>query len=744
MALVIFAVAGLDKTHLWLNVFANLMAWAGLGFYARGTRQFVGLTPTPFWMVAVYLLATLATIILTILTPYGPGIRIITGSAVFAVYSFDLVASFLRLREMRSAPSYFIAFVFLVFGITHTVRGLETCFDPTLMAYQRPVDKVLIFVGILGWGAIATGFSMLTTQRLLNERARNLRQLEEGVEHLREHFVGLASGDYSVRAQTAGTSEPMDVVGQLFNDTAANVEQAFEEIERQRSVLSATQESMLDGLLLIDDKLEILSVNPALVQLLEWGEGTIAGRPLSDLLAADDREFAASIMKSVSSAPIRERPTHFRTEDGSSLTLAVNASAHRDSGGQVSGAVLVVRDNRELNEAQAQLQMTDRLAAMGTVAAGVAHEINNPLAFVLSNVEFAIEEIDDLKGQMNAELRDELLHALAAAQEGSERVRQIVSDLKNFTRSEGESQGLVEVNQLVESAAAMLRNEVRHHALLELSLSGNPLVQGNEAKLGQVFLNLIHNAAQAIPLGHAKKNVIRVSTVVEDEQVIVEVSDTGDGIAPENLDRIFDAFFTTKAVGVGTGLGLAICHRVVTGLGGSIEVSSEVGKGTSFRVTLPVADAPTESNATDEDSAPAPPAMPKRVLVIDDEAEVGFAARRILSKVHEVDVVQSARDALARLKSTDYDVIFCDLMMPEMTGMQLFSEIREQCPDAADRVVFMSGGTFGPSGEEFLRTVPNPTITKPFDTATLRRAVSGSSHHKSRKGDAEAPPSRDG
>src|SRR5690606_16332085 len=154
-------------------------------------------------------------------------------------------------------------------------------------------------------------------------------------------------------------------------------------------------------------------------------------------------------------------------------------------------------------------------------------------------------------------------------------------------RSESDSSGRVDVNALIRTAVAMLDNELRHHARLELELGEVPLVRATEAKLGQVFLNLIQNATQAIAPGHAQQNVIRVSSGVGPEsKVWVEVEDTGSGIAPEHLGRIFDAFFTTKPVGVGTGLGLAISHRVVTSLGGRIEVHSEPGKGARFRVVL--------------------------------------------------------------------------------------------------------------------------------------------------------------
>ncbi|HEX8435582.1 sensor histidine kinase [Archangium sp.] len=246
---------------------------------------------------------------------------------------------------------------------------------------------------------------------------------------------------------------------------------------------------------------------------------------------------------------------------------------------------------RQLQEAQEQLLFADRLASVGRLAAGVAHEINNPLAYILGNLRFAQGELRGLMGAPSEEDRQELLSALGEAHEGAERVRFIVQDLKMLSRPDDMALDAVSLDTVVRSAAKMAHHEVRDRARLVHECDGVPAVRANAARLGQVFLNLFINAAHAIDPGRVGENEIRVvARIAAPGQVLVEVRDTGSGISAEHLGRIFDPFFTTKPVGVGTGLGLSVCHRIITALGGEIRVESEEGRGTAFFITLPVAE----------------------------------------------------------------------------------------------------------------------------------------------------------
>ncbi|NMO23429.1 histidine kinase [Pyxidicoccus fallax] len=249
------------------------------------------------------------------------------------------------------------------------------------------------------------------------------------------------------------------------------------------------------------------------------------------------------------------------------------------------------RSLEQLRATQAQLLFADRLIALGRIAAGVGHEINNPLAFILSNLEYIHQELQQ-KEQLPEQERQEVLEALAETRDGAERIRLIVRDLQSLTRAEDVGTGPSDLAAVLRTAAKMAMHELRHRARLVLDCEGLPLVQGNGARLGQVFLNLLLNAAQAIAPGNVEENEVRVVARVSlPGPVVVEVRDTGCGISPEHRERIFDPFFTTKPLGVGTGLGLAVCHGIVTALGGTLTVDSQPGQGSTFRVTLPVAGA---------------------------------------------------------------------------------------------------------------------------------------------------------
>jgi signal transduction histidine kinase len=383
--------------------------------------------------------------------------------------------------------------------------------------------------------------------------------------------------------------------------------------------------------------------------------------------------------------------------------------------------------NAELEEMVARLHgietqrtLQERLASIGRLAAGVAHEINSPLAAVIANLALVAEDLPELVSSQDPQRVREAGEALADAREAAERVRVIVRDLKTFSRSDDEKMGPVDVQRVVEATLSMVRNETRHRARVVKDFEPTPTVLANEARLGQIVLNLLLNAAQAIPEGNVEANEIRVVTRTAGDRVVLEVRDTGTGIARDVIDRVFEPFFTTKPIGVGTGLGLSISHGIVMSLGGRIEVHSEPGKGTTFRVLLPAGE-PEKSEA----STPIPPVaeVRARVLAIDDDQLILTALTRILRRDCDIVTVTSARDALERIGRDSFDVILCDLMMPQMTGMELHAVLANAVPSEADKMIFMTGGTFTPSAQAFLDAVPNVRVEKPFDSKQLYAIV---------------------
>ena len=249
-----------------------------------------------------------------------------------------------------------------------------------------------------------------------------------------------------------------------------------------------------------------------------------------------------------------------------------------------------LRAEAALKQSEARMIEIDRLASLGTLAAGVAHEINNPLSYVLLNLDFVLRAISACAPGDEPSLPcAELVTRLREARLGVDRMRLIVKDLKAFSRVDTERRGPVDVRRVLDEAIEIASNDLRPRARLVRAFDDVPRVEASASRLGQVFLNLIVNAGQAIAEGDAEHNQITVSTSVDAEgRVVVAVVDSGDGIPEDILARIFEPFFTTKPAGIGTGLGLSICHGIITSLGGEITVESRLGHGSTFRVLLPV------------------------------------------------------------------------------------------------------------------------------------------------------------
>jgi signal transduction histidine kinase len=382
-----------------------------------------------------------------------------------------------------------------------------------------------------------------------------------------------------------------------------------------------------------------------------------------------------------------------------------------------------ILDITELRQMQFRLSLTERLATVGTLAAGVAHEINNPLGFLLGNIELSVRQLLRQTG-LGPEPLDLILKHLTDARTGAERIRSIVRDLGTFSHSEESPLGPIDVRQVLDLSVKMAMGEIRHRARLVRDYGNVPDILADGSRLGQVFLNLLVNAAQSIPEGGADRNEIRLRTRALDGTVVVEVQDTGNGIPRELLGHIFDPFFTTKPVGKGTGLGLSISHGLVTALGGELTVESEPGQGSVFRVRLPVAPAGLAAVSPPPASASLSARRRGRLLIVDDEPLLAQTLKLLLEPEHDITLLGDARAALEQLRNgPPYDAILCDLMMKEMTGSQFYEELSHLLPEQARRIIFMTGGAFTPSARDFLERVPNPHILKPFRPEELDKLL---------------------
>jgi two-component system, NtrC family, sensor kinase len=405
--------------------------------------------------------------------------------------------------------------------------------------------------------------------------------------------------------------------------------------------------------------------------------------------------------------------------------------------------VLIARERRLM---MAKLEQTERLAALGTIAAGVAHEIGNPLSYTVANLALIDEELPILRSELEQLLArcearerepatcerlcgriEELAGHLQLGRAGAERVRLIVRNLQGLSRRAEERHGALDLARVLDAAVALAWNQIRFRARLKRSFADVPLIFGSEPQLVQVFVNLLVNAGQAIPDGGRESHEVEVRTFTEKGWAVVEVRDTGGGMSEPVRRRIFEPFFTTKGAGEGTGLGLWISRDVVTAHGGQIEVESTLGAGSVFRVRLPIpaeAAAPPPSLRPPEPSRAASATRP-RVWVVDDEPMVASTLARVLALHYDVTVAKGGgQEILDRLERGErFDVLLCDLMMPEMTGMELWSRLESRWPALAQRVLFLTGGAFTAEARAFLAAHPEDCLEKPFELPVLRRRV---------------------
>ncbi|QDE67890.1 hybrid sensor histidine kinase/response regulator [Myxococcus xanthus] len=369
---------------------------------------------------------------------------------------------------------------------------------------------------------------------------------------------------------------------------------------------------------------------------------------------------------------------------------------------------------------ESQWVLADRMASIGTLAAGVAHEINNPLSYVSSNLSYLRELL--AQPELSHEQLMELREVVAEAQEGAGRVSAIVRDLRTFSRADEELHGPVDMVHVVDGALRLLRNQIGLVARLTCTLEPVLPVHGNEARLTQIVVNLLLNALQALPDRAPEENRVRVSLRASSSRhVELEVSDNGHGMAPDVQRRIFDPFFSTRPVGEGTGLGLSISLTLVQAMGGRIEVSSAPGWGSTFRIVLPTQAAGwTDGVEPAQALEPAPARLRRRLLLIDDEPSVGNSVSRLVRDVYEIHVVQDAREALRLLSMGErFDAILCDVMMPGMSGLDFVVELERLAPDLALRTGLMTGGAFTAQAREFVGRRTRGLLEKPFERERL-------------------------
>jgi len=436
----------------------------------------------------------------------------------------------------------------------------------------------------------------------------------------------------------------------------------------------------------------------------------------------------AEVLNDLEAAFASGRPTSrnvsFQTRSGQHRDLVVRMETlpgHDE-------VLVIVHDDTEEREVERRLAIAERMASLGTMSAAIAHEVNNPLMWVLGNLEM-------LQGQLRELDCPEEVHQLVdEIRDGTRRIRDTIARVREFSRFQKSPKVPVRLDEVVSAASRMVENEVRHQAVVTLDLIGHGRVLGDPIELGQLVANLLLNAAQAMPAhrepdahsGHrgagGPSGRIEVALREERAEAVLTVSDNAGGIPPENLARIFDPFFTTKPAPLGTGLGLAIVHRIATDHGGTIDVDSRLGEGTRFVLRLPLTQTAVKPRAKTSPHLRVA-SVPANVLVIDDEPLVARTIARGL-RGHKVTVCGNAAEGLEKLVSGELpELVLCDLMMPGMTGIDLYEALAKARPEAIPRLVFMTGGTFTGPAEDFVTSTTCPVMQKPIPMEVLQGLV---------------------
>jgi PAS domain S-box-containing protein len=590
-------------------------------------------------------------------------------------------------------------------------------------------------------------------KELLGLNVRDLRMPETAgdvSERLAEAAAGEGTRYEAVHRRRDGTPFPVEVsshalrvgselylhalVRDLSEQRAA--ERSLRESEaRLRIALAAADQAEWE----YDVRLGVLTVGPG-ARSITGADGAglkLRATAWRDLIHPEDRPEAWSQVERC----ITGRTTSYESEyrlrsaspDGDRWRWARSRGrvTHHDEDGRPLKVMGTIMDVTEIHLLQQKLMEATRLASLGTLAAGVAHEINNPLSWVSSNLSYVIEHLGGGKAPSAGGKDEEELHqVLVEALHGVHRIGAVVKAMRSLgqEREREEAQG-VDVRAELMDALKMVGNQLLQRAHVAVKVPDElPPVRAVPGELSRVFLNLLLNGAHAIAAGSPSQNRIAVAGGASADDIVIEIADTGQGMSAEVQARVFEPFFTTKPVGQGTGLGLAIARSIVHSAGGRIEVESEVGRGSTFRVHLPIAN-PARPQG---DAARPPPSgavaadhsMPLRVLVIDDEPAIRRSLARQLRQACYIDAVASATEALDRIdRGEEWDAVLCDLMMSGMDGIAFCEALQARHPFWLSRVVILTGGAFGDRAERFLAESEVAVVAKPAETPQLLDAL---------------------
>ena len=498
---------------------------------------------------------------------------------------------------------------------------------------------------------------------------------------------------------------------------------------------------------LLDPDCMIRDVNNAGLKLLGHPAEELSGMALTQLLSAEEH---ASLKKAIERVLGHEEVrlcVHLRAANDESIPMDVTITPFHVQDLEV-GAIFVGQDlrlQRQVEEKQRALErrlfQSDKLATIGQITAGIAHDINNPLTYILSNMLTLDEYLQPMLSLIDHArhgdtpaaidrttldtIRINLTEVIKDSLEGAQRIADILKELRHFSMLDDREERPIDINQTLDACVRVVKNLIKHRARLERDYAPNlPPVYGNVGRVSQMFINLLTNATQAFGRPDLQRNVIQLRTRVDKHNVTVEISDNGRGIPAEVWALIFEPFFSTRRDEGGTGLGLAIARESAESLGGHLSVRSEQGQGSCFIVTVPLQSRPTGPRRLDDKPNPGR-RTGLRLLVIDDEPALLRGLKRLLARDYEVSAEKSPIKALQLPDLASFDIVLCDVMMPEMSGIDFREELIKRKLKLAERLVFMTGGTFTHEEHQRLHAQSNPTIQKPLNMRELKSLLDG-------------------
>ena len=376
-----------------------------------------------------------------------------------------------------------------------------------------------------------------------------------------------------------------------------------------------------------------------------------------------------------------------------------------------------IQDKREV----ARASEVQRLVSLGTLVGGLAHEVNNPLAFIDGSLDLLQRQLVSLvhpKGPVDPLAVAGALRALERAKTGVERITEVMRCVSMFATADSVHEEPLDLHVVLESSLQVASNEIRHCARLERDYEAVPMTHGNPAKLGQVFLNIILNAVRAIRATNQPEHLISVKTRATPGWASVMISDSASVLDTVAQRSLFDPLASVTAARTGLHFGLAISRELIESMGGSIEVQSKHSGGASFLISLPSCSPVTYAPPTTKHILLRPKTRAS-IMVVDDDPLMCDVLEAMLSSDYEVSAFTSPRAALATLLESDVDLVLCDVMMPELSGIDLYERLARERPELANRLIFLTGGAFTERARIFLNRIARPVLAKPFSRREL-------------------------